>query len=594
MSFSTIGTFRIVDDDLTTVLLDLNDQNGTSGTLPTGITTAARELRLRTPPREATRYASKAYPGGITAVSQDGLVVSDWRQVILSDATTDIDDLRAFMMDVDQYLREGRIIEVLFTGSATTHYIRLHPSESGGLFGDEAEDTFRAITSGQYPQGIPISVVRDPYLERATSTLASAVAIDNGVLAGELAITNPGNALSPLKVSVKVAAAGAKTSQCYIGLRSKGDLTEFRTLYQYAPAGPVALQTYWQRIHRKVITPTATDAISGRFLVLQQMTLDAADSYEFQVRFASADQNPAGGEADVVPIDNSDYSAWTEPAVVPLGYVTFEETGQALVIEVWARSDAAGAVTWGNVKLMPADERLVIVSSPGQRQGRFGLQTWFGDNLTLSGATLDDEDNAILDALNDYAETEATVLPAGEYTVEFKGTARNTQRTNQVLGELRIYEDAAQIAASKIRAKRGQVSTTYGGDSPKRVRFTANGTSAYKARVIQTAATQTYWEIKLVRLRRWFVPTVASSRQFVVDSPGRAAYIADNAGVRFWPAQVQGYLDAPPGDSVLVFDLGDVPAQAALSDADPRGPLASSITARAATVTVEARPMDTH
>ncbi len=591
-----VGTFEIVDkNNVATLLVDLNDTDGTSGTLPTGVTSIVRELSLGNSPLQGEHISAPGGIGGISVDVRDQLVAMHWNQALLNPEATPYDDLRTAARKIVRRLREGHIIKIIFSGSAVTQFVRLEPSIAGGALFEDPDDLFRGLTSGNYPDGIPIEVWRQPQIELASANLLSAAAISNANLAGdELANNSTANMRSPAKISVKVAAA-AEVAQVILGVRSKGNLTEFRTLYQFVPTTPAAITTAWALIWSKVITPTDVQALAGRFRLFAGVKPDAAVVYHFSLRWATADIQPAGNVAEEVVLDLSDYGGgFSEFADVELGSVDFPSTAEKLRLELWARVESAGSATWDQVTLVPADERFCIVRSPGlvNEFARLGIR---GDEMTLSGATTNDDGVATLDALNDFAETPAETLSAGIYIWQFLGKVRNKDKTRVKVGEFQIFEAAVAVATIDLFAKKGRIFTSYGNKRVKRIVFKATGAAAYKARVTYTAATSTKLDIRVRKIVRSFIPIVGNNRQFVLDGPNRTAYIADSAGKRLWPADVEGGLpDLAPDSSVIIARLGDASTAARFLDADDRGPLTMAVPDRAATLTVDVVPYGTH
>jgi hypothetical protein len=594
-----VGTFQWVDpNNLASVLWDCNDQAGSGGTLPTGVGSSVMGLQLHAPEFEAERVESPAAPGGITAWFRPGLTVTRWHQGLLNvSGTVTYDNLRDAVRNLNKRLRVGGVIKFVPEGSAQTLYLDAEPSPEIPLFGEALEDLWRALRNRQYPQGIVVEIVRQPYAREADQTIVNAFAIDNGNLAGEFPYTNPGTAPSPAKVTIEVASATADTAQVILGLRAKrdlsaDDLTEYRGKYQFVPATPAAFAATWKKIWNKVITPTPATAFVGTFRVFAALKLAGADFYEMLLRTSMTDDDPPGGTNPVRQFDNGSYAAWTNFGEVELGTVTLDGSGAKVQLELWGRSDAAANVTWDQVTLVPADEQLIVASSPGHRHGRFFRLDFPAGVLTLSGGTLSsDSDYVTLDALNDYAETDAVVLPAGTYFAQFLGRVKNQALDRDKIGEIQIFKDAVVDKSSNIYAEKQRLWTGFGAAQPKRVAFEADGVATYKVRVQQTHATEGGVEMRVRKIRRWLVPTVFSSSRFVLDAKTNRGYIANSSGVRKWPLIVEGGMPMlEPGDGVGVVRLGDVATQGALMDADPRGPVAEAIQARAATVTVVVTP----
>ncbi|MGH2555488.1 MAG: phage head spike fiber domain-containing protein, partial [Actinomycetota bacterium] len=186
----SIGTFRIVDpDNLASVLFDMNDIAGTSGNAG-GVKTQTRELRLNAPELRAVRFSPEASPGASTPFAKDELAGMSWRQRIFGYADTD--KASEGLGRLDQLLRLGGVIEWLPTGAALTKYINFESSASAPLFGETERDVFYATQLKDYPEGILIQVLRQPYLR--SGELDPAVnQLTNASLLLDTGLTGPPN-----------------------------------------------------------------------------------------------------------------------------------------------------------------------------------------------------------------------------------------------------------------------------------------------------------------------------------------------------------------------------------------------------------------
>ncbi len=178
-----VGTFRVVDEQNTaTVLFDLNSAEAGAAANPGGLATVTREVRLRTPESEFARFQSPGTPMGSTVFDEDPLTPWDFRLAIISQAT--VGNLREGIGELSRLLRRGCVFEVLLTGDTDTLFIDNEPTGAIPLLGEEVEDTFRLIGSGQYPEGLLIQCLRQPYL-RLGELLASVNKLLNATLAAD-------------------------------------------------------------------------------------------------------------------------------------------------------------------------------------------------------------------------------------------------------------------------------------------------------------------------------------------------------------------------------------------------------------------------
>ena len=153
-----IGTWRIVDEQsVSTVLEDLDDNS----------TTHVRELELQVPIRELSVFSPANVPGGDVTKVRDPLVATRWRQVLVYSAQT-YDQMAARARNIVKLLRRGGTIEFVPAGSTNPSlFVDFEPGSGFALFGESPEDTFRALTGRAYPSGIPIVILRQPGMREA-------------------------------------------------------------------------------------------------------------------------------------------------------------------------------------------------------------------------------------------------------------------------------------------------------------------------------------------------------------------------------------------------------------------------------------------
>jgi hypothetical protein len=573
----------IVDpSDDTTPILALDDRDSTTTTLPAGVRTEVRELNLGTAPLRVERISGQS-PGGMSAVIGDGLTEMSWRQMILMDPF-DYDTALEVALEIEQLLRAGGVILFQAKDATDPVLIDFEPSEGMALYDGDP----RQFVEG----GLPISIVRQPGMRDPAVAVVSAESISNGTLDGAVVLTNPGNRPSPARVAVEVAGASAEVAQVVLGLRAQDDADEFRSLYQFAPPSPSAVQTTRSRIFRKVIQPTDAAALRGTFQIRQALRLLSRDVYDLQLGYATTTEEPTGSQGPVVSLDSTDTAVWPELGEIVLGYVSFDGLGESLVIEVYARSEAGGNIAWGPTTLMPADTTLIDMRSPGQGRGDFGGQLWRGSDLTTTGELEDDV--VYLTEQGQTAETEEFQVPPGILVARFGGRVKNLAQVKAKIGEFRIIVGGSTAAVSDLRSLRGQTWNGWNARKQKRAVISHDGSGAIKLQVEYTAVTDEGKQIRVRRFRRTFIPVVGDGRSMVLDTPEHTAYITDSAGARWWPAEPRGELWVPPGTWVLVTRLGEGSNAATYFDSDPRGPVARAEASVAGAITVELVPMRSH
>jgi len=157
-----VGQFDIVDDDLSTVLFQLNNHAGAS-TNPGSVGTLVRDLHLGTPPNEYVRTAPLHRPGGRTIRLRPPLTPMSWRQRIFSSPSGSFANLRLGVGRLAQLLERGCTIRWI-TPDSQTLYLDVEPADAPALIDGAPEDLFHALTLYDYPLGVQIDVLRQPYI----------------------------------------------------------------------------------------------------------------------------------------------------------------------------------------------------------------------------------------------------------------------------------------------------------------------------------------------------------------------------------------------------------------------------------------------
>jgi hypothetical protein len=145
-----------------TVLFDFNDPTGLNnpGLVKTYFGVGGA-FALRTPDTEFLRFAPTNLPGGTTVFSRDPLVESSWRTRFLGSS---YDALITGLGALANIIHQGGVLLWQEVGSASIRYIDVEPSAApAALTGEDRELYYRAKLFDS-PQGILISVTRQPYL----------------------------------------------------------------------------------------------------------------------------------------------------------------------------------------------------------------------------------------------------------------------------------------------------------------------------------------------------------------------------------------------------------------------------------------------
>jgi hypothetical protein len=151
--------------DLTTIRFDLNDSTGANN--PNGTSTyfgLGGAFALMAPEPEQTIFSPTSSPGGRVVFSRDPLVRSSWRTRFKN---TTYDSLVADIGELAQLLAQGGVLKYQANGSSNVRYIDFEPSPAPVLFNGTEMELFQATALFDTPQGVTLSILRQPYLRGA-------------------------------------------------------------------------------------------------------------------------------------------------------------------------------------------------------------------------------------------------------------------------------------------------------------------------------------------------------------------------------------------------------------------------------------------
>jgi hypothetical protein len=403
--------------DLTTVLFDLDDNDGSSNN-PGGVKTNAREFRLRVPPLEAVRFSPPNADGGITTHTRSPLVLSDWKQRLFGFSSFDNGALGCGVLQ--RLLQLGGVIKYVPKGSANTRYIYYEKSDPLAFFGEDVSDLFHATQLFDFPDGIPLQILRQPHtrgpeINPAANVLTNplmllsiangrpdAYAWDSvtGISAESISsqfeayeFTAATTATRSLQQTWNTAAPGDVWPASFFASSTNAAIAQARAVVEYLDAASAVLATY-----------TGTLTAIGANVVRLTVVPNAAPANTAKVRVSLRIQNATAG-AVVMRFKN----AQLEKAAA----VTFFKTGPQLIpndptgsgglaLGLWVEGDARVPV---KVKLK-ADagsaivEHLVGVLSSGGVVGTDRISDYLntGKVLQLEGGTNGVDSSDVADA----------------------------------------------------------------------------------------------------------------------------------------------------------------------------------------------------
>jgi hypothetical protein len=159
------SVFQIVDDDLATVLFDLNDATGANnaalgGSLRTYFGLGGG-IDLGVPDFQAVRFEPSAGNGGLTLTTRDGFAVTSFRMRV---AATSYDKMRLGIGYLSTLMRRGGHVKFVPEGSANTLYFDYEPNAAPALLDGRDLGLFECLRLFDSPRGVLIVLVRQPYL----------------------------------------------------------------------------------------------------------------------------------------------------------------------------------------------------------------------------------------------------------------------------------------------------------------------------------------------------------------------------------------------------------------------------------------------
>lgn len=546
------------------------------------------------------------------------------------DVTQIVDDLRALATA----LRRSRVLawqiageaEPLFydfSGYRIPHYLR---GQRRGLYQAARKlidsDGF-ALEFDAYPWPRPARVDGAP------------VDLDNDVGNQEMLVTNLGNQTGETRTTI-TPNAGAALAWLALGIRSKGDLTEFRSLYARGSAdwvlkrdtaieavagasGGDAASTDFTtetrerrfRDNRDVTDPTAVEGTFHAFLRCKAHGgTPGTSEFEVQLKHGFAVTEIAQEVGPRLSMDwrNVDTPEWIW---FDLGDIQVPAGVGRLVFDLYAaRLSGDQEMAWDQIVLVPADEYLSIGGVPGYRMGKWGRILYEPDELLGTGTLR--QGTYRLNDENELAHTPATDLVAGIYEARIDAglfepddgdIEDGPNPTAKELGRLRVVADPAGTADVRatlvLRNQKNRRETT----RKKRLYFEVTNADViagteFWVEVEQTATQLTGRAIRIKRLRLSYMPTITADDALVLESsvtPLLQTAHVESATVTAFSFPLENEPPwAPPDDSVWVALWGDAPVDQGFGDIDERGPVPRAILLRSCSVQVDVTERVSH
>lgn len=618
--------FRFVEEDLSTVRLDLATRNSTPGANGFGVLAGADFGDVNTD----LEFIQTSEPGATVAARHDPPIDT---LIQLEAQHSSYANLRTLIRSLYTELQRGGIIEWRADGDATSYFMDVFPSPLPNIFRGDQFSNMVIMGSFQVVE-FPVVLRRQPYLREASATLANGTSLTGDVAGMEVKVNNTSTMPSPARLEVTLPTASAEVVQlrCAIKSGSDANLTEFAGLYSFetddpatdttvtfgsnttsqtlaAASGGKHAQTaytatgYTLKRWKKVITPTTPAALKGTYKAYAVVRMTTGSKQTLCLHWGLKNSDPVDFTNDEVILDAQEAagSIWT---AVDLGEVKMEDDASVLVLEGWSRLDedpGSSTLDWDYVVLLPTDVGMTTLSVIGFRGGQPSKLKWKGEDLGtptspggLTGGT-DSETTRILNAQNEAGGTKPNtgfVFPAGKVVVKFDGSLRQgTTSARQKLGELRVRDvtGSTNVATRDLYTKKNRFET----NSEKQATFTADGTSAYQIQVVFTKGSpDADDQIVIDRLMCYSVRIVGNGDKLILDPTDLDATGLWSGSVKVADIVVSGaFPTLQPGYNTLVLMPGDWSGSQYQDDVDEREPLAKVVQGRTMTTTVKTKPL---
>lgn len=610
------SVWQMVDpDDFDSVRFDCND--GTNCTVAGGarLGVARRSSDLLSPAnRDGDRESSGKYgrkvalvPMNLKATTADGLVTL----------------ARALGTE----LRRGGVMKFRAEDATELEFYDFYSCDVPDLYNNELP-FFHASTGigGTYSATVIVELPHHP-TPRLALVEGTPTALDNSSGGGALFVNNPGNVAGETITSI---VPDANLGGFILGIRDKGNLTEFAELYSRDATTFTDLSSdsaldvdkivtdfadasfhKLYRSQRPVVDPTAAEGSFRAILTYQQEggTSDNESKFRLQMRFAFADTEILQGVRERIEVDWRDVVN-DGKAYVDLGLIDVPAGVDTIIIDVWGkRLSGDHELACFKIDLIPADTHFLVGST--FRKGEWGRLVWDHDELTGDGDIR--KSRYRLNEQNEVAHTDPQPFVPGIHRgrVEFSihepeddSITSGPNPTEKEIARFRLVEDPTYIGTVRARRKlfnRKNVQVLEKGT--RTVLAEVDGGDAgvdFWWEVEQTAATLDGRKVFVHEIVHSFLPAIASTDTLVLDAMTSESNVESSTATAFTFLVESRLPLAPPGDSVWVFLFFGLPTDQGFEEIHPEGnsPLAGraglATASLSANVQVDVVPRVTH
>lgn len=582
---------------------------------------------------ESVSLASEGFDGDQYATGRQRSRILSWPLSHSRDSS--IDDIIGDIRDLAEALDRSNVLIYQPVGSAEVLYWDIDPNGYPEYLRGQERGLFR-VAKALLDRDIPLQFKAHPH-PRTAPVVSDWIEFDNAARAIEL--NNPGNKKSEVKLEFKPDSG----SLCgvRIGLRALGNLTEYpdhlgapladasATLKTDAAdltiadssgasleAVAVDFVTQETMARRVRVEETFTDPTSmegTHMLYLRHMIVDNGDPSKFRglIRYGFTDADMVMERTERVDLDWRDIST---PNFVEqeMGLITIPKGATQIVYDVYIeRVNGDSDIVLDFVPFDPADYYHSYIGIPGFREGSWHHETFEADELDGDGTLK--RGTYRLNEINEYGRTFPTAgfaWPAGVHEVRADVTVVEPydstvdedvtpNPTEKEIGKLIVERDTgggfADWKSIKLRNRKNQTEVRL--DRGFRVSVSAGDVSSnykYRIKVEQTAATLDGRAIRIHDLTHRFAEAITTDLPAVIDSYERTAQAEADDATAFPLIPENGPLLLPPGDSVLVATMIDLPSDPGYDSIDELESLGRVVLSRSGTLRYTVIPRWSH
>lgn len=531
---------------------------------------------------------------------------------------------RERVRDLAAALKTGGVLVWQLRGTEEPLFIDFFRSPLPQMLRGQEQGLFEATRLLADPKGMPVQVWCQ-YPPRSAPVVSDLIPISNIPDERHVLLTNPGN--EPSEVIFEFIPAAGSLGAVRYGIRAIGNLSEYPDHFAQAlgdglqgidtndvvvagASGAVgdlaetdfALQpTMFTRVRQidPLVDPTSFEGLHVALLRAQINDNGDPSKFRLKLRYGFTETDLVMNACPTIEFDWRDVDL-VDFVEIELGEVRVPKGVGKIVYDLYAeRMSGDSDLQSDLIVLDPADYYRAYAGVNGFRRGRWHHQRFDPDELDGTGHLK--KGSYRLNEDGEYARPFPVTgfpLPAGvhEVTTDYLllepddpaitfAVDSDPNPTEKEIARLIIERDTgigfADWKHLKLRNRKNHNETR----KERKLRFSvsqANVDDGYKYRfkVEQTAATLDGRAVRVNHMEHSFIEAITNDVPLVIDSRERISYGAADGLVGF-PAQLENTrLLLPPGESVLVATMIDLPSDAGYDDIDESQPLGRVVRTR--------------